>query len=96
MKSYERFLFILSKYGDNESFSFHPTPIIDLMWHAHICNPVSYKKDIVSICGKFFDHFPPTEKKSNKNYKDLDNNLWKKEFGCDLELDHKFNEINIY
>jgi len=44
-KTYERFLFYLSKYRDESNAIIQPPAAIDIVWHGHMISPVEYAKD---------------------------------------------------
>jgi hypothetical protein len=35
-----------------------PCQIVDEMWHRHILDTAAYRKDCVSVFGRFLDHYP--------------------------------------
>lgn len=60
---YRRFLTLTI---ENPEVRLAPTPLMDLFWHAHILDTVSYAVDCDSMFGKFLHHIPnfgPFQKK---------------------------------
>ncbi|XP_060576085.1 uncharacterized protein LOC132733458 [Ruditapes philippinarum] len=53
LQRYERFLYLKTQLP--KAFMV-PCYDIDLMWHTHQLNPLSYKKDMVKIIGHLFNH----------------------------------------
>jgi hypothetical protein len=51
---YKGFLHLFSV--TNSKFFLVPTYDIDLIWHAHQHDPISYAKDIMQILGKVLEH----------------------------------------
>jgi len=97
LKSYERFLYMVAKYPPETGY-LHPTYAIDVMWHAHMICPKLYDSDIARLVGFSIDHDPwPTCSK-----KDMDENtqhsqdLWQKEYGNPLDLDHQMTVAGGY
>lgn len=54
---YKGFLHLIKRNKENDIKSFSvPTYDIDLIWHTHQLNPVSYCKDLLNIMGKILEH----------------------------------------
>lgn len=83
LKSYERFLFFLTKVPNAA-----PSLFIDLAWHTHMANPIAYIHDTCKLLGKVVDHDPsyaPT-KSEEMNVKQK----WQQEFNTELAKDHTY------
>ena len=52
---YRRFLTLKA---ENPEITLTPTPLMDLFWHAHILDTMSYAKDCEEILGRFMHHVP--------------------------------------
>ncbi|CAF4622493.1 unnamed protein product, partial [Didymodactylos carnosus] len=58
-KSYERFLYMAAKFpSKNEDDFVHPTYAIDIIWHAHMQEPLHYAADSIRLVGYVMDHAP--------------------------------------
>lgn len=87
VKLYERYLYFLTKHPNAA-----PTYPIDLIWHAHMCNPIAYVKDTIHLLGYPLDHDPtyqPTEQDSQ-----ITNDNWNAEFAVKLQDEHTFTIPN--
>ena len=54
-KEYRRFLTLKV---ENPDVRLTPTPLMDLFWHAHILDTISYAEDCEKILGGFMHHVP--------------------------------------
>ena len=54
-KEYRRFLTLKA---ENPGVRLTPTPLMDLFWHAHILDTMSYAEDCEEILGRFLHHVP--------------------------------------
>lgn len=54
-KEYRRFLKLKYLYPE---MALVPNKIVDKMWHEHILDTKSYRKDCKYLFGKFIDHYP--------------------------------------
>lgn len=85
MKRYKQFL-CLKRLEPDEFL----TPSVDilLIWYTHMCNPVAYAKDMMTICGKVFDNnVKVTPALINDRFifaRDKTTELWKKVSGEEL------------
>jgi len=89
LKSYERFLFMVAKYPPQTGYV-HPTFAIDVVWHSHIICPKHYESDIIRLVGFPVEHnpWPTITKKDTSESMEKTQNLWEKEFGNRIDLDH--------
>ncbi|KAH9300474.1 hypothetical protein KI387_012057 [Taxus chinensis] len=54
---YKGFLYLIKKNRENSVNCFCvPTYDVDLMWHSHQLQPVSYRRDMLNILGKVLEH----------------------------------------
>ncbi|CAF0905170.1 unnamed protein product [Adineta steineri] len=93
-KSYERFLYMATKYSPSNGYSFvHPTYAIDIIWHSHMQEPLKYASDCVRLVGYVIDHAPWPSVDTNKMESSCHDtmNVWKKEFDSDMKTDHLYN-----
>jgi len=65
---YRRFL-QLKQFYPNEALV--PSKQVDQIWHAHILDTKSYRKDCQSVFGHFMDHFPYFGIYDNEDYANL-------------------------
>ncbi|CAF1181428.1 unnamed protein product [Rotaria magnacalcarata] len=94
MKSYERFLYMATKYPPSNGYSFvHPTYAIDIIWHSHMQEPLKYASDCIRLIGYVIDHtpWPSVDENKMKNSCNDTINAWKKEFESDMSTDHLYN-----
>ncbi|CAF3920257.1 unnamed protein product [Rotaria sp. Silwood1] len=90
-KSYERFLYIAAKYPLKDSDgSIFPTYAIEIMWHAHMQEPLNYAADCVRLVGYvIFHNLWSTIKDDNMQKSSVKtSDIWKQEFGTDIITDH--------
>jgi hypothetical protein len=52
---YRRMLTLVQKYPHNAVV---PSPLVDLVWHSHILDTGTYKKDTLKLFGRYLDHAP--------------------------------------
>ncbi|CAF0853872.1 unnamed protein product [Adineta steineri] len=93
-KSYERFLYMSTKYLPSNGYNFiHPTYAIDIIWHSHMQEPLKYASDCIHLVGYVIDHAPWPSVDTNKKKSSCDDtmNAWKKEFDNDMQTDHLYN-----
>lgn len=84
VKSYERFLFIASKYQ-----FVNPSAPIRFAWQAHMCNPVAYAQDMQRLLGTVLDFDSMEHDKIFKQNKLMQpmRDAWQIEYGCSMEMD---------
>ncbi|CAF4064257.1 unnamed protein product [Rotaria sordida] len=95
-KSYERFLYMAAKYPLKDSNDFvPPTYAIDIMWHAHMQEPLKYAADCLRFVGYIIVHapWPIIEDKKMKKESDRKDNIWKEEFQSEISTDHLYDTI---
>ncbi|CAF4863740.1 unnamed protein product [Rotaria sp. Silwood1] len=95
-KSYERFLYMAAKYPLKDSSDFvPPTYAIDIIWHAHMQEPLKYTADCLRLVGYIMFHapWPIIEDKKIKKKSDRTDNIWKEEFQSEISTDHLYNTI---
>jgi hypothetical protein len=63
-QQYQRFLFLIKKYGKNYRLS--PSKEIDAFWHQHVLCTKQYHHDCQIIFGKYLHHYPFLKKESRK------------------------------
>ncbi|CAF1306571.1 unnamed protein product [Rotaria sordida] len=93
-KSYEKFLYMAAKYPLKDGNSFiPPTYAIDIIWRAHMQEPLNYVADCLRLVGYVISHDPwPIVKDNNmKNSYDRIDQIWKQEFGSDKATDHLYD-----
>ena len=89
-KEYRRFLTLKA---ENPDVRLTPTPLMDLFWHAHILDTMSYARDCEEILGRFMHHVPnfgPHQKPGisfddDRSWKDMCR-LYKERFGEEPEF----------
>ncbi|CAF0797512.1 unnamed protein product, partial [Rotaria sordida] len=90
-KSYERFLYIVTKYPPVDEDKFvHLTYAIEIVWHAHMQEPTKYASDCLRLVGYIMDHTPRISVETDQIKKSWENTIdvWKREFGRDMAIDH--------
>ncbi|CAF4677962.1 unnamed protein product, partial [Rotaria socialis] len=95
-KSYERFLYMAAKYPLQDSNDFvPPTYAIDIMWHAHMQEPLKYAADCLRLVGYIISHspWPIIEDKKMKKKRDTTDKIWKEEFQSEISTDHLYNTV---
>ncbi|CAF3335140.1 unnamed protein product [Rotaria sp. Silwood2] len=95
-KSYERFLYMAAKCPLKERNDFiPPTYAIDIIWHAHMQEPLKYATDCLRLVGYIIVHapWPIIEDKKIKQEKERKDSIWKEEFQSEISMDHLFNTI---
>ncbi|CAF4669346.1 unnamed protein product, partial [Rotaria sp. Silwood2] len=96
-KSYERFLYMAAKYPLKDGNGFvPPTYAIDIMWHAHMQEPLNYAADCIRLVGYVIFHhpWPIIEDDTMKKSCDKVDAIWKQEFDSDITTDHLYNTID--
>ncbi|CAF3529452.1 unnamed protein product [Rotaria sp. Silwood1] len=95
-KSYERFLYMAVKYPLKDGNGFvPPTYAIDIMWHAHMQEPLNYAADCVRLVGYviFHDPWPIIDDSNMKKSCDKTDEIWTREFDSDITTDHLYNTM---
>jgi len=97
LKSYERFLFMVAKYPPQTGY-IHPTFAIDVVWHSHMICPKYYESDIARLVGFSVEHdpWPTITKQDTSQSMEKTQNLWEKEFGNPIDLDHRMIAESTY
>lgn len=83
LKSYERYLYFLTVEPHAA-----PSILMDLAWHAHMCNPVGYIFDTSTWFGHVLDHDPtfmPTMQQQQSTMA-----AWFKMYNTHLQKDHTY------
>lgn len=81
---YKSFLYLIKTSGGaRHTFSFVPTPDIDLLWHSHQLNPIAYSADLHGIFGGILDH-NDRDLQSNKLFNGFGRTkqIWEVTYGC--------------
>jgi len=94
-KSYERFLYLWAKYGqDEQGVCVLPTMALDLVWHAHQIHPLAYEQDCKRLVGLVVPHEPWPDRDTQSHLLEKCQSrtceLWEKEFGLSPNDDHKY------
>ncbi|CAF4804971.1 unnamed protein product [Rotaria socialis] len=95
-KSYERFLYMSAKHPLKDSKDFvPPTYAIDIMWHAHMQEPLKYEADCLRFVGYVIHHspWPIIDDKKMKKKRNRTDEMWKEEFQSEISTDHLYNTI---
>ena len=92
-KEYRRFLTLKA---ENPNVRLTPTPLMDMFWHAHILDTMSYAEDCERILGRFMHHVPNFGPHQKEGVSFNENNSWKDM--CTLYMERfgenpKFEEI---
>ena len=89
--SYERFLNLCHSSAIKEG-DIAPPYVLDLIWHAHQMDPVSYKSDCLSLFNREFWHCPwPRGLGTSVPLSDEFLCAWKKLYGTTMEEDWKLS-----
>jgi len=87
-REYRRFLTLKKIYPKQ---TFVPNQLIDDIWHQHILDTASYRKDCTEVFGKFIDHYPYFGMHGDADQKDLKSTfeetkkLYFKHFNTDMD-----------
>lgn len=91
-QSYKRFLYLGAKYSTVSEHNFiHPTYAIDIIWHAHMQEPLKYADDCQHLLGRLIDHVPWSSSITANQITESNmqmNEIWQKEFDRNMESDH--------
>jgi hypothetical protein len=85
-KCYERYLFMYLTTPDDK-FS-GPTPLIDLVWHVHMMDPVQYRTDMQKFVGTIPIH-TAKQGESPERFQHT-SAQWEKVFGVSFEEETEF------
>ncbi|CAF3182946.1 unnamed protein product [Rotaria socialis] len=92
-KSYERFLYMSAKHPLKDSEDFvPPTYAIDIMWHAHMQEPLKYEADCLRLVGYVIPHspWPIIEDEKMKKKSNRTDQMWQEEFQSEISTDHLY------
>ena len=91
LPSYERFLNLCHSHAIQEKH-ISPPYVLDLIWHAHQMEPVSYKNDCLSLFHREFWHHPwPKELGESVSVSEEFQCAWKMHYGTTMEDDWKLS-----